>query len=233
MSIEEKVKARVVYKVEKFYAKNTEEIEEKGLKPFETVESKPIDIELDVLLKEGISNLIDLICGLGTPTAWNNANARIGVGDGDEGAPTWAASTAYAVGDKVVPTTKNGNIYECTTAGTSGTTEPTWPTTEGATVTDGSVVWTCRSGTPDPDQTGLIGVNQLYKKMNSGYPQKQDSVKSVFQADFVDGEAEWKWEEQTIDNGATLKINLCRQNTDLGTKGTGQTWRLTGTITWS
>ena len=41
----------------------------------------------------------------------------------------WLASTAYALGALVKPTTYNGHKYECTTAGTSGTTEPTWPTT--------------------------------------------------------------------------------------------------------
>jgi hypothetical protein len=56
----------------------------------------------------------------------------------------WTASTAYSVGAKVSPTTANGYYYECTTAGTSGTTQPSWPTTEGATVQDGTVVWTCR-----------------------------------------------------------------------------------------
>ena len=56
----------------------------------------------------------------------------------------WAASIAYALGDYVSATTKNGFRYECTTAGTSGTAEPTWPTTQGATVTDNTVVWTCR-----------------------------------------------------------------------------------------
>jgi len=57
----------------------------------------------------------------------------------------WAASTAYSAGDVVHPTTLNGYVYECTTAGTSGTTEPTWPTTPGDTVTDGGVTWTCRA----------------------------------------------------------------------------------------
>ncbi len=56
----------------------------------------------------------------------------------------WAASTAYSLGDYVHATTFNGFRYECTTAGTSDTTEPTWPLVEGETVTDGSVVWTCR-----------------------------------------------------------------------------------------
>jgi len=61
----------------------------------------------------------------------------------------WVAATAYALDDTVVPTAglENGFKYVCTTAGTShATTEPTWPTTEGATVTDGTVVWTCYAG---------------------------------------------------------------------------------------
>ena len=56
----------------------------------------------------------------------------------------WAASTAYSLGDYVHATTFNGFRYECTTAGTSGTGEPTWPLVERATVTDGGVTWTCR-----------------------------------------------------------------------------------------
>jgi hypothetical protein len=60
----------------------------------------------------------------------------------------WEASTAYALGAFVVPTAglENGFRYECTTAGTSAGSEPTWPTTEGATKTDNTVVWTCRLG---------------------------------------------------------------------------------------
>lgn len=54
----------------------------------------------------------------------------------------WAASTAYSVGDYVLPTAPNGHMYKCTTAGTSGSTQPTWPTTNNGTVTDGTVVWT-------------------------------------------------------------------------------------------
>jgi len=54
----------------------------------------------------------------------------------------WQASTAYVLTDEVRTTTHNGYYYECTTAGTTGGTEPTWPTTIGATVSDGTVVWT-------------------------------------------------------------------------------------------
>ena len=60
----------------------------------------------------------------------------------------WEATAAYSLRDIVVPTagTENGFRYECTTAGTSGSSEPTWKTTEGETNTDGTVVWTCRFG---------------------------------------------------------------------------------------
>jgi hypothetical protein len=56
----------------------------------------------------------------------------------------WQAATAYVLGDRVIPTTAAGYHYLCTTAGTSGATEPTWDTTEGDTTADGAgtLVWT-------------------------------------------------------------------------------------------
>jgi len=66
------------------------------------------------------------------------------------GFKAWAASTPYLLGDSVMPTTPNGYYYTVTTAGTSGTTQPVWPTTKGSTVTDGTVVWT-NEGPTSPD----------------------------------------------------------------------------------
>lgn len=56
----------------------------------------------------------------------------------------WEAATSYSLGDLIEPTTPNGLVYKCTTAGTShATTEPTWPTSGiGSTVADNTVVWT-------------------------------------------------------------------------------------------
>lgn len=57
----------------------------------------------------------------------------------------WAATTAYSLGDIVIPTTENSYYYECTTAGTSSGTEPvTWDTTPGGTTSDNTVTWTTR-----------------------------------------------------------------------------------------
>jgi len=64
--------------------------------------------------------------------------------------PVWTATTAFTVrptgdagaGSVVRPTTENGRHFKCTTAGTSGGSEPSWDLTIGNTTADGSVVWT-------------------------------------------------------------------------------------------
>lgn len=63
----------------------------------------------------------------------------------------WQATTAYAEGDRVLATTGKGTslgdgvFFVCTTAGTSGGTEPTWDeAADGNTTADGTVTWTVR-----------------------------------------------------------------------------------------
>ncbi len=57
--------------------------------------------------------------------------------------PIWVTLTAYVVGNKIQPIGGNGFVYACTTAGTVGASQPSWPTSPiGATVVDGTAIWT-------------------------------------------------------------------------------------------
>lgn len=56
----------------------------------------------------------------------------------------WTNNTAFSVGDVRRATTvqSSGLVFRCTTAGTSGATEPSpWPIERGATVEDGTAKW--------------------------------------------------------------------------------------------
>lgn len=57
----------------------------------------------------------------------------------------WTPGRITVLGDIVVPVVENGFYYEATVAGTTGGTEPGWPTTPGGTVADGTVTWTARA----------------------------------------------------------------------------------------
>jgi len=56
----------------------------------------------------------------------------------------WAATTAHSLSEYIRPTgaNANGHFYIVTSAGTTGASEPTWPTSDGGTVVDGTVTWT-------------------------------------------------------------------------------------------
>jgi hypothetical protein len=88
------------------------------------------------------------ITGMSNTTGANNRLQIINTTA--ESAADWQAATAYAAGDIVLRTSGIGSentagLYmRCTTAGTSGASEPTWDTTVGNTTTDGAgtLVWT-------------------------------------------------------------------------------------------
>lgn len=90
--------------------------------------------------------------------------------------PSWAATTAYAAGYRVVSTGRNGYVFVVTTAGTSAASEPTWDTTDGETTTDGTVVWTNEDTapwTPTYSEQGinfaaLKGWEMKYAKLTAG-----------------------------------------------------------------
>lgn len=69
--------------------------------------------------------------------------------------PAWVATTAYTLGQSVEPTVDNGFRYSVVTAGTTGASEPTWPTSIGSDVVDGSVVWRCVAASHQPTEVKL------------------------------------------------------------------------------
>lgn len=114
--------------------------------------------EGNVFLNSGIDNIWTLVAG-GTATAYDNTNARIGVGDS--------------------------------------------------------------SGAEDATQTGLQGTSTAYAGMNSGYPNFGTNQQIVFRSTFSGADANFSWEEITIDNGS---VNLDRLVQSLGTKASGTEW---------
>ena len=65
--------------------------------------------------------------------------------------------------------------------------------------------------------------------MNATYPQRSANV-LTFQSDFLDGEANFAWQEIGSFNAAAAGTMLTRLVTALGTKASG-TWTLTYTLT--
>jgi len=58
---------------------------------------------------------------------------------------TWTISSARTLGSWARPTYPSLLCFECTSAGTSALSEPAWPSTIGATISDGSIIWTARA----------------------------------------------------------------------------------------
>lgn len=136
-----------------------------GFDPDETVE-----LAGNGLLIEGVTELFTLLIAGGGTTAFSNANARLGVGNG----------TAAFVNS----------------------------------------------------QTGLQGGSSLYLPMDATYPQVASNV-ITFRSTFGANDANFAWEEWSIDNGSTPNKNLNRKVGSLGTKVVSTIWTLTVTITLS
>ena len=73
--MQEKLNHKTHWRIEKYNAKDSEEIKEKGLKPFEVCE-----FEDNILVNAGINLMLSLLIG-GAGDAFSNANAYLGVGD--------------------------------------------------------------------------------------------------------------------------------------------------------
>lgn len=72
----------------------------------------------------------------------------------------WAASTAYAANDYVLPATPNGRLYKAAGACTSGASAPSWGTTAGGSTTDNTCTWV--------EQTNAIEAGSWPEVANAG-----------------------------------------------------------------
>ena len=93
--------------------------------------------------------------------------------------PTWQASTAYSVKAVVIPTVFGGYTWRCTTAGTSGGSEPSWPADPSSTptVTDGTVVWTVGTGFRQATHDGIVTLVQAFATANPTIIRKVTSTR--------------------------------------------------------
>lgn len=69
--------------------------------------------------------------------------------------PEWSAAASISANDEIRSTAHNGYVYEAQGAGTTGGTEPTWPTTIGGTVVDNGITWECVRRTTEPETLKL------------------------------------------------------------------------------
>jgi len=83
-------------------------------------------------------------------------------------------------------------------------------------------------------QTDLqAATNKLYKVMDAGYPTFGTNQKVTFRSTFGATEANWAWNEITVDNGSVALKNLNRKVQVMGTKANPATWVVTLEITLS
>lgn len=124
---------------------------------------------------------------------------------------TWKATTQYDQG-VVVPTTRNGHAYAAETAGTSGASQPTWPTS-GGTVTDGSVVWRDLGAYWTATTAKALGdlihpyTGRVYVCTTAGTTGASEPSWSVGQtATITDGSVVWTPVNQPVGNDVTVEV---------------------------
>ena len=80
--------------------------------------------------------------------------------------PVWTAATAKLVGARVTPVVLNQTVWSVKTAGTTGGSEPTWPTMEPWTVVDGTVTWQLASNVRQEAVRAAYGLLTAFKAAN-------------------------------------------------------------------
>jgi len=186
-----------------------------------------------MLLNTGDIRLAALAEGEDLPS-WNNGG-QILLGDNNglevktqssllavSSRTAWAATTVYAAAAFVRPTAitdLSRFVYEATTAGTSAAAEPVWPVIDGATIADGTVVWTARR-------------RILSVPIDSGYPTRNLKV-MTYRGTITPTEGNFPIEEWGVADSAGLLLN--RKVTAIRNgalvKTAQEIWKVTLTLT--
>jgi hypothetical protein len=138
----------------------------------------------------------------------------------------WVTATAYAVAAVRVPTSGNGFRYTVQSiagSGTSGATEPTWPTKVGVTVVDNAganqITWICTG--PDDSFVGRVvrNCNNLptqhphYSSVQTYINEAKDELLTLGLTlsgrrvlDWLPRLRNWRWYDVTINNQAYLPL---------------------------
>lgn len=114
---------------------------------------------------------------------------------------SWAASTAFAVGNIISVATVNNvfGYYRCSTAGSTAATQPAWANAVaiGSTLTDGTVVWTRHGG----DSVG--GVDALDEAYIERYVSAMNEVRAAAglsaNFDFASDTGDGCWRDNTAE----------------------------------
>jgi hypothetical protein len=138
-------------------------------------------------------------------------------------AELWRASVTNA--DAVAPTTANGRLYVRVTASAlSGASEPSWPTTDYATVVDNQVTWMAlpRYWTPSTSvprgTVRALGFGVVARAVTGGttgatepswFPRVGDAAQRAIGREVTDGSVTWRLEAATIESfGAAVVPNV-------------------------
>ncbi len=193
-------------------------------------------IEGNALLREGINAMTTLICG-GAETAYNNANAQLGVGDG--GPVTLTGTLTFTQNSKTVTGSGTAFTTELVVGDWIRATTSTTYYRVSSIASDTSL--TLERLFEDATESGVTGYRLdvgstdlpgtvTWKGMDAGYPTFGSGQNMVFQSVFGGAEGNHAWKVFGVRNGATANKNMNMKFSDQGTKTSGQTWTLTLTI---
>jgi len=161
--------------------------------------------------------------GTGGTLPWPTTTGETVV-DGGVGGVTWTESgrvwqpalVSYTTGTIVVPTTSknNGHYYKCTTAGTSGATEPTWLTTTGGTVVDGDVTWTEVGTILDRSDAALTNIKNYLTNNPDRYGTGYTVTEQVFIRFDPDSSPPNQEDTTAVTEQNTLKVTIKSNDTN-------------------